>query len=144
MNKWFIRLASLLMVFGLLVGCASDTNDQNNTNNNQIEQNQNNNNSSEEAEEVVTIIISKDQNDEVITEKEVVIEDGAILLDVMKEHFELEEEGGFITSIEGIEQDEDEGKYWMYSVNDEQPPVGAGEYELSAGDQVNFDLQGWE
>lgn len=144
MNKWFMRLASLLMVIGLLVGCASDNNDQNVTNNNQTEQNQNNDNSSEEAEEVVTITISKDDNDEVITEKEVAIEDGAILLDIMKENFELEEEGGFISSIEGNEQDEDAGKYWIYSVNGEDAPVGAGEYELSAGDQVNFDLQAWE
>lgn len=145
MNKWFMRLVSLVMVIGLLMGCASDTNDQDGTNNNQSEQqNQNDANSSEVAEEIVVITISKDHNEEVITEKEVAIEEGAILIDVMKENFELEEDGGFITSIEGTEQDEDEGKYWMYSVNGEEPPVGAGDYELSVGDKVNFDLHGWE
>ena len=145
MNKWFMRLASLVMVIGLLMGCASDTNDQDGTNNNQSEQqNQNDANSSEVAEEVVVITISKDHNEEVITEKEVAIEDGEILLDVMKENFDIEEEGGFISSIDGVEQDIDAQMSWMYFVNDEMPPVGAAEYELSVGDQVNFDLQAWE
>lgn len=144
MNKWFIRLASLLMVIGLLVGCASNTDDQNNTNNNQIEQNQNNDNSSEVAEEAVAITISQNHNEEVISEEEVIIKEGAILLDILKENFDIEEEGGLISSIEGIEQDEDQGKYWFYSVNGEEAPVGAGEYELSVGDKVNFDLHAWE
>ncbi len=144
MNKWFIRLGSLLMVLGLLIGCASDTNDQNGTNNNLVEQNQNDSSSSEEAEEVVVITISKNHNEEVITEKEVAIEEGAILLDVMKENFDIEEDGGFITTIDGVEQDIDEQMSWMYFVNDEMPSVGAAEYELSVGDKVNFDLQAWE
>lgn len=145
MNKWFMRLSSLLMVIGLLVGCASDTNDQEVTNNNQTEQNQNNDqNTSEITEENITITISKNHNEEVLTEKEVAIEEGAILLDVMKENFEIEEDNGFITSIDGVEQDLDAQMSWMYFVNDEMAPVGAGEYELSVGDTVNFDLQAWE
>jgi hypothetical protein len=144
MNKWLMRLASLLMVIGFLVGCASESKDQNSTNNNQIEQTQSNSIASEEAEEVVLITITKNHNEELLTEKEAVIEDGALLLDVMKDNFDLEEEGGFITSIDGVEQNLDEEISWMYFVNDEMAMVGAAEYELSAGDKVNFDLQAWE
>lgn len=145
MNKWLMRFGSLLMVIGLLVGCAPDTNNQDVTNNNQTEQNQNNDhNISEVAEEIVTITISKDHNEEIITEKEVAIEEGAILLDVMKENFDIEEDDGFITSIDGVEQDFEAQMSWIYFVNDEMAPVGAGEYELSVGDKVNFDLQAWE
>lgn len=139
MNKWLLRLSSIVMIIGLLIGCTSDSNNQGN-----VEPNQNNNNASEVAEEIVLITISKDKNEEVITEKEVAIEEGAILLDVMKENFDIKEDDGFVTSIEGVEQDEEEGKYWLYSVNGEMGEVGAGEYELSVGDEVNFDLQGWE
>lgn len=144
MNKWFVRLASLLVVIGLLVGCASDTNNQNATNSNQTEQNQNEANSSEENEEVVVVTISKNHNEEIVTEKEVTIEEGAILIDVMKENFDIEEEGGFISSVEGIEQDLEAQMSWMFFINDEMPSVGAADYELSVGDKVNFDLQAWE
>lgn len=145
MNKWLMRLGSLLMIIGLLVGCGSNTNDQDITNNNQTEQNQNNdNNTSEIAEEVIVVTISKNENEEVITEKEIAIEEGAILLDVMKENFDIEEDDGFITSIDGVEQDIEAQMSWMYFVNEEMVPVGAGEYELSVGDKVNFDLQSWE
>ena len=90
------------------------------------------------------INVDKNENEEVITEKEIALEEGAILLDVMKEHFDIEEDDGFITSIDGVEQDVDAQLSWMYFVNDEMAPVGAGEYELSVGDKVNFDLQSWE
>src|SRR5690625_602018 len=129
MNKWLIRLGSLLMVIGLLVGCGSNTNDQDITNNNQTEQNQNNdNNTSEAAEEVVVITISKNENEEVITEKEIAIEEGAILLDIMEENFDIEEDDGFITLIDGVEQDLDEQMRWMYFVSAEMAPGGVGEY----------------
>lgn len=97
-----------------------------------------------EQEETVVITISKDEGEEVITTKEIPIQEGDLLMDVMKEHFTIEEENGFITSIEGIAPAEDEKKAWMYFVNGEMAMVGAAEYELSAGDEVTFDLQSWE
>lgn len=135
MNKWFMRLGTLLLVIGLLVGCGSDANSN---------QNQNNINSAEQAEDIVVITISKNKNEEMITEKEVAIEEGAILLDVMSENFDIEEDNGFITSIDGVEQDIEAELSWIYSVNDEMAMVGAAELELSVGDKVNFDLQPWE
>lgn len=137
MNKWMFRISSIILIIGLLFGCSATDSNGNQTKNNST-------NSSEKQEEIVVIVISKDEGEEVITEKEVAIEKGAILMDVMKENFDLEEEGGFITSIDGIAPEEDEKKDWMYFVNDETAMVGAAEYELSAGDKVNFDLQSWE
>lgn len=136
MNKWMIRLGSLLVTISLLFGCApGDSNEVPVDNNNQEEINANDQN-----EEVVTITISTDDGEEMIAKKEVTIEDGAILMDVLKENFEIEEEGGFINSIDGISQNEDEGKYWLYSVNGEDANVGANEFELTSGDDVVFDL----
>lgn len=145
MNKWFLRLASILLVIGVLAGCSSDKNDKtaSDTPTNTEEQ-ADNNGSSEQAEETVTIRISKDEEHEVIDEKEVPIESEAILMDVLKENFEVEEDGGFITSIEGVSPKEDEEKAWMFFVNNEMAPVGANDYELAPGDKVTFDLQAWE
>ncbi|MFD1039494.1 DUF4430 domain-containing protein [Virgibacillus byunsanensis] len=127
MNKMFFKLTALLLVFGLLMGCASDDTS-----------------SSEENEGSVDITISKDNGEEIVTEKEVPIEDGAILMDVMQENFDIEEDEGFITSIEGEAPEEGEQKAWMFFVNDEMGAVGANELELQVDDRVTFDLQAWE
>lgn len=132
-----ITIASVL----LLVGCGTDNTSEtqeveNSTNNEQTE--------SENNEENVVIVISENKGETTITEKEVAIEEGAILLDVMKDNFEIEEKGGFINSIDGKAPAEDEEKSWMYFVNDEMGLMGVAEYELNPNDHVVFDLQAWE
>lgn len=130
-------MLSLLITIMLLVGCSSTEENQNQTNDNS-------NNTEQSAEEKAVITISQDEGDTVLTEKEVSFEEGAILMDVLKENFEIEETGGMITAVDGLEADESEKKAWVYFVNDEMPMVGAAEFELSAGDKVNLDLQSWE
>jgi len=144
MNKWMLRFGILIVAISLLVGCTSgDNNEDPATNHNQTEVNDNSSVSSEN-EETISIVISVDHGEEVITEKEVTIEDGAILMDILKEHLDIDEDAGLIESIEGVAQDEDEGKYWLYTVNGEEAMVGANEYELTSGDEVVFDLHSWE
>ncbi|MBP1969640.1 hypothetical protein J2Z83_001747 [Virgibacillus natechei] len=140
MNKWILRLASVLVVIGLLVGCASEEENPNNETGEEAEANQN----SEQNEELASMTISQDNEEEIITEEEVVIEEDAILMDVLKENFDVEEEGGFIISIEGVSPEENEEKSWMFFVNGEMGSVGAEEFELTPGDEVTFDLQAWE
>lgn len=140
MKKLMTILSALLLSVGVLVGCSNDANETNNNANNQP-----NNETNEVSEEItVEVVISLDKGEEILEEKEIKTEDGAILLDVMKENFDIEEDGGFITSIDGKAAEEGEEKAWMYFVNDEMAMVGAGEYELSNGDEVNFDFQPWE
>lgn len=143
MNKWMMRLLSVFVVIGLLGACGAGEEVPSTTPDNLVEENQSDQ-VPEVAEEVVIITISTDEGDEVISDKEVAIEDGDILMDVLKENYEIEEEGGFVNSIDGIQAEEDEQKAWMYFVNDEMAMVGAAEYELEVGDEVNFDLQAWE
>lgn len=136
MNKWFLRLASILLVIGVLAGCSTDDNDN--------VSKDTPTNTEEQAEETVAITISKDEGHEIIDKKEVPIEADAILMDVLKENFEVDDDGGFVTSIEGVSPGEDEEKAWMFFVNDEMAPVGASDYELTPGDEITFDLQAWE
>lgn len=126
----------LFLLIGFISGCATTENSETTTKEEkQVEAVQ---------EEKITVILSVDDGQEQIEEKEIPIEEGAILMDVMKEHFTIEEEGGFIHSIDGIAPAEDEEKAWMYFVNGEMAKVGAQEFELSPGDEVTFDLQSWE
>lgn len=73
--------------------------------------------------------------------EEITVPEGTYLLDAMEDTYELEEDGGFISAIEGYEQDEDAGRYWLYYINDEMPSVGAADYELEEGDQIEWRLE---
>lgn len=68
------------------------------------------------------------------------IEEGALLLDVMKENFEVEDDNNFITSINGYQQDPDDNKWWLFDLNGEMAEVGAHELELEDGDIIEWAL----
>ncbi|WP_077621690.1 DUF4430 domain-containing protein [Sediminibacillus massiliensis] len=138
MKNIFSALFLVLFLVTGLVGCGQEQGQEQEQSEPQTE-----NASETENEESVSVTISEDGED-VIAEEDIPIEEGDILLDVMKENFEVEESDGFITSIEGVSQDEEAGKYWMYYVNGEMAEVGANEKELSPDDEVTFDLQAME
>jgi len=73
--------------------------------------------------------------------RDVTVSEGTYLLDAMHDTYDIEEKGGFISTIEGYEQDQDAGRYWLYYINDEMPSVGAAEYELQEGDQIEWRLE---
>ncbi|MFJ6411680.1 DUF4430 domain-containing protein [Terribacillus sp. AE2B 122] len=127
MKKALHMLSALLLTAGVLAGCGTE------------EQPQQNQQAEQQAEQQVTVTLSEDGEE--ISSKEVSFEKGDILLDVMKENFDIEEDGGFITSIDGHAQDANTNKYWLFTVNEEMSPVGANEVELKDGDEVIFNLQ---
>lgn len=77
-------------------------------------------------------------------EQAVEVEEGAMLLDVMEEYYEIEEEGTFITSINGNEQDSDASKWWGFDVNGEMGEVGAADLEVKEGDLIEWKLEAFE
>ena len=139
MKKFIQLLFTLVLAAGLLLGCSNDTTEE--TDNTSTE---NQTQSEETQEQAVHITISEDIGEEVLSEKDIEIEEGAILMDVLKDNYEIEEDGGFITGIDGVTAEDGEEKYWMYEVNGEMAEVGANEYELEAGDDVVFDLHAVE
>lgn len=150
-RRILMTVFALLSALFLMTGCGADNGDANNINNNStnnVTNNENNanetENESEDAVVEVEFTISKDEGEEVIETKTIEIEEGDVVLDVLKDNFDVEENDGFVTSINGVSEDPDNQIGWIYFVNDEMAMVGAAEYELKADDQVNFDLQSWE
>lgn len=152
MKKIYTVLMAFLLALFVLSGCAAteqsteEQSTQTEENQTSTEQTSEEEQASEsEQEEAVTITISENNQEEIVAEEEVPVEEGEILYDVMEENFDIEAtEEGFITSIEGVSQNEGEGKYWMYYVNGEMAEVGAQDYKLEPGDEVTFDLQAME
>ncbi|GAB2323676.1 DUF4430 domain-containing protein [Alkalibacterium sp. m-11] len=138
-NLFTLSLLSTLVI----TGC--NTNDTENTEDAAVEENQSEE-SVETAEDTATVSIVLQEGGDVIegSEQEVEVEEGMTLLDVMHEHYDVEDDGGFITSIEGISQDEEEGHWWLFDINGEMAPAGAGETYLDDGDEVVWNLGGMD
>ena len=101
---------------------------------------------SSEAAETVSVTISLTDGGTVIagSEKTVEVEAGTSLFDFMKENYVIEEEGGFITAIDGQAQveatAETKAKYWLFDVNGEPSMVGAADVALQEGDVIVWNL----
>lgn len=93
---------------------------------------------SQSKENEISLTISLIKEDKVIDEKEISVTEGSNLMDAVKDNFEIKEDNGMITSIEGIEQDTKESYFWTYTINDEMIMTGANETELHEGDKVVF------
>ncbi|MFS0560243.1 DUF4430 domain-containing protein [Terribacillus sp. 179-K 1B1 HS] len=128
MKKALHMLSALLLAAGILAGCGTTE-----------EPKQQNQQAEQKTEQQVTVTLTEDGKE--ISSKEVSFEEGDSLMDVMKENFDVEDDGGMITSIDGHSQDKGENKYWLYTVNGEMAQVGAADLKLSEGDEIAFNLQ---
>lgn len=99
-----------------------------------------------EAEEtVITVDIVVDGETIADLSKEIEAPEGMYLQDIMEANYNIETTPeGFMTVIEGYEQDTENGVYWMYYVNNEMPSVGAADYLPEAADQIEWRLEGFE
>ncbi|WP_027107985.1 DUF4430 domain-containing protein [Lacticigenium naphthae] len=90
----------------------------------------------------LSISISVEIDEEEIDDlhKEVDVEEGDILLDVMQSAYDIDIEDGFLTKIEEYEQNPDTNQWWLYEVNNEQVMIGANEYEVEDQDEIRWIL----
>ena len=149
-KKLWIKWLSLLLVTFTLAGCQNKPADQETTESvtqesvtetlSETESREADKSSQSEAQEVEVRIEIMADDKEVVPAKTIMVTEGSILLDVMKDNYDIEEDKGFITTIEGQSQDPDANKWWLFNLNDEMAQVGAGELELQAGDKISWDL----
>lgn len=151
MNKSLLRKFFLTLSMGfVLVGCGTDTTEAPEEMNQAEQQDaaevdeaqeQSEDTEVDTAEVTATFDIVIDGEAVADLSEEVTVPEGTYLLDAMHDIYELEEEGGFISAIEGYEQDNDAGRYWLSYKDDEMLPVGAAEYELEEADHIEWRLE---
>ncbi len=140
-KKLYGRLATLLFSGVLLVGCGNQEADA------PAETAAEETESVEVIadEKVVSVAIYVDGESVEDLEKEVSVEEEQSVLAIMDEYYDIDgAEEGFITAIEGYEQDDSEGLYWMYYVNEEMAPVGAADYIPEESDAIEWKLEKFE
>lgn len=65
------------------------------------------------------------------------------LLDLMQRYFIVEDDNGFITSIQGKAASNADQTAWMYEINGEMAMIGAAQYQIKDGDVYHWDLRKW-
>ncbi|SHN20122.1 DUF4430 domain-containing protein [Gracilibacillus kekensis] len=98
------------------------------------------------TEEVnVQITITDQTSDTQISNENITVESETTLLTVLEENYNVEvSEEGFLTAIEGHQQNIEEKHYWMYEINGEMANVGIADYEVKDEDHITFDLKATE
>lgn len=91
--------------------------------------------SQKEVAGTVQLIVRREDD---VTDEKVDFYKGDTVMDVLKENYEVEESNGFITVIDGLAQDEEAGKYWMFDLNDDLAPKAADQIKVQDGDKIEF------
>lgn len=136
--KQLLQRISLLMVVVLaLVGCSSNGAEEQV---NPSEQTTNEPTESNVEELSVQLEVINDGKTEV---KEVAFTEGENALEVTIRELNAVEEGGFVTTINGVVAGEETKTYWALSVNGEMSMVGAAEVTLKDGDKITWELSSY-
>lgn len=124
-----IVLSLLLSTFIMVgTGCTSQTDTT------QTETSQ----SQKQTEKTVTLTLIEDEKE--ISSSEVSVSEDQTVLEILKENFDVKEDGGFVTEIDGKEQDAKANKYWMYYINDKEADKGADSMTVSDKDVIEWRL----
>jgi hypothetical protein len=75
-----------------------------------------------------------------ISTKKVTTTSKQTLMKVMKQHYQIKEDNGMITAINGHKQNTKAQKYWLYKINGKDATKGAAATYLKNNDKVSFTL----
>ncbi|WP_438466983.1 DUF4430 domain-containing protein [Streptococcus pluranimalium] len=90
-----------------------------------------------EADEVKVTVSMKPEGEKAY-KKEVIVDQDDSVLEALDEAFDVEDDNGFVTEIEGHKQDSAKNLYWMYKVNGKMANKGAEENIVKDGDKIEF------
>lgn len=137
-QKLMVGYAILMSI--LLVGCAKPSIDATNTS---IEASSAEKSATQRTAEI-SFVNNTEEKASALKDKTVTFEEGTTLMAIMKDNFDLVEDQGMITSIDGLAQDESNGYYWTYTINDEMINTGANDTFLGENDKVVFTYEKFE
>ena len=123
-------ILGLVLSSFLMVGAGCSTNNETTT--------VSTNSSQEQTAMKVTLTLVEDEKE--ITSKEVEVSEKESVLDILKANFEVKEDSGFVTSIDGKGQDAKANKYWMYYIKDKEADKGAADMTVSDSDKIEWRL----
>lgn len=92
-----------------------------------------------DADKEITVVIKT--ADEELANEVLGVSSDDTLMEIMNVHFDMGiSDEGFVESIEGVDQNPDEGLFWVFEVNDEMVTVSAEEFVPEEQDTVTWEL----
>lgn len=67
--------------------------------------------------------------------------DGVTALDLLKEQEEVEEQGGYVTAINGRAATEENREYWAFYLNGQLSQLGAEQYVTNDSDEIVWKIE---
>jgi hypothetical protein len=96
----------------------------------------------------VELTVTRDLGSEPILQASVEATESDTVMRVLEGEAKIETRygGGFVKSIEGLEEDRRGGHPydWFYFVDGVESPIGAADYELDGGERIWWDYRDWE
>lgn len=117
----------LVMSLALLVGCGTNNSGTDATTETT---------SAVETAQAFEVSVTLFNEEEEVSKKTLAVKAETNLMTALQDNFQIIEDNGMITAIEGIEQDADEGFYWTYTINGEMVNTGANDTILEADDEI--------
>ena len=94
----------------------------------------------------IQLTVSRDFSSEILFAKEIQIQSGETVLDVLEKNLEVEtSSGGFINAIKGLKSavEGETGKDWFFYINGIAANCSAKAYHLKPGDKIVWDYHPW-
>lgn len=92
------------------------------------------------------VLVTRDVGTDVLTDANVTVQEGATVLDALRETANVSTEygGGFVAAIDGLESRyPDHHVDWFYHVNTTLAEVGAGQRTVAESDVIVWDYRPW-
>lgn len=93
---------------------------------------------SEDTKEVTVMIYA---NDEELENDTLEVTDDMTLMAIMEDNYDMSvSDEGFVESIQGVEESEEDGLYWVFEANEEMVNESAEDFIPEDGDTILWEL----
>ena len=124
-----LLLIAVLPLMLFAAGCSNQSNNESN----KAE-------SSSVSKQTATIKVVDKTKSKTLGNKKVSFKKGETILAALKKNYKVTESKGFVSAIDGVQQDDKAGAYWTFTVNGKDATKGAGDIKLAPYDKVVFKL----
>ncbi|MBB1079443.1 DUF4430 domain-containing protein [Limosilactobacillus sp. STM2_1] len=97
-------------------------------------------NNSQKSTNKINVTYTLKQGKKVVATKKATVNKNAKVITGLKKNWKVEEAKGFVTSIDGMKENQKKGIYWTYTINGKQVNKLANQQTLKNKDKVQFTL----
>ena len=97
-------------------------------------------NNTQKNSNTIKVTYTLKQGKKVVATKKTTLKKNDKVITVLKKNWKVKEVKGFITSIDGMKENQKKGIYWTYTINGEKVNKLANQQTLKNKDKVQFTL----